>query len=63
MGEQKLGLFRLVYPTYATVDRPADEAGQCRLDWHEFTDDLRYGARWERIRHEFGGDGIFALNV
>jgi hypothetical protein len=61
VGEQKLGLFRLIYPAYATVDRPADDTGQCRLDWHEFTDDLRYGGRWERIRHEFGGDGIFAL--
>lgn len=61
VGEQKLGLFHLIYPAYATVDRPADDAGQCRLDWHEFTDDLRYGSRWERIRHEFGGDGIFVL--
>jgi hypothetical protein len=31
------------------------------LDWHEFRDDLRYDSRWERIRHEFGNDGIFAL--
>lgn len=61
VGEQKLSLFRPVYPNYAAVARPADEAGQCRLDWHESTDDLRYGGRWERIRHEFSGDGIFAL--
>jgi hypothetical protein len=61
VGEQKLALFRLIYPAYAAVGRPADDTGQCRLDWHEFTDDLRYGGRWERIRHEFGGDGIFAL--
>ena len=45
VGEQKLALFRLVHPVYATVDRPADAPGQCRLDWHEFTDDLRYSGR------------------
>jgi hypothetical protein len=61
VGEQKLALFRLLYPAYAAVPRPADHNGQCGLDWHDFTDDLRYGGRWDRIRHEFGGDGIFVL--
>jgi hypothetical protein len=61
VGEQKLWLFQFLYPSHAAVHRPADNPGQCRLDWHEFTNDLRYGNRWERIRNTLGGDGAFAL--
>ena len=66
VGEQKLWLFHLLYASHVGVHRPAehhtaDDSGQCRLDWHEFTDDLRYGSRWQRIRDTFGGEGVFAL--
>ena len=57
VGEQKLWLFHLLYPSHAAVHRPGDDSGQCSLDWHEFTDDLR----WERISDTFGGEGVFAL--
>jgi len=61
VGQQKLRLFRTVYPAYSAVRRPADHPGPCRSDWYEFTGDLRHGSRWERIRNAFGGDGILAL--
>ena len=66
VGKHKVWLFHLLYPNHAGVHRPAehrtaDDSGQCRLDWHEFTDDLRYGSRWQRIRDTFGGEGVFAL--
>ena len=61
VGKHKVWLFHLLYPDHAAVHRPADDSGQCRSDWHEFTDDLRYGNRWERIRDTFGGEGVLAL--